>query len=249
MSLTGKSAIVTGSSRSIGADIAIQLASEGASVMINYAGNAEAADAVVRTINSKGVGKAVAFKADVGTLAGSQALLDATLKEFGRLDILVLNAGIMGSKNIADVDEAFFDAHFTLNVKGPLFLVKAAAPFMTEGGRIIFLSTSLTVATTVLPNAVVYVASKGAIEQAARSLAKDLGSRGITVNVVSPGPVDTPLFREGKSEQVINFIAGLNPSKRIGRSEDIAPVVAFIASPAARWVNGQNIRVNGGFTV
>lgn len=114
-----------------------------------------------------------------------------------------------------------------------------------KGGRIIFLSTSLTVASTVLPNAVVYVASKGAIEQAARSLAKDLGSRGITVNVVSPGPTDTPLFRAGKNEQVINFIAGLNPSKRIGRSEDIAPVVAFLASPAAGWVNGQNIRVNG----
>lgn len=133
MSLTGKAAIITGSSRSIGAEIAIQLANEGALVVVNYAGNAEAAEAVVKTINSKGVGKAIAFKADVGTISGSQALLDAALREFGRLDILVLNAGIMGSKTIADVDEAFFDAHFTLNVKGPLFLVKAAVPFMTEG--------------------------------------------------------------------------------------------------------------------
>ncbi|KAE9391850.1 NAD(P)-binding protein [Gymnopus androsaceus JB14] len=249
MSLTGKAAIVTGSSRSIGASIAIHLASEGAMVMVNYVGNADAAASVVSQINSKGPGKAASCKADVSTIAGAQTLLDAALKEFGRIDILVLNAGIMGSKVLADVDEAFFDNHMNINVKGPLFLVKAAAPLMTEGSRIIFLSTSLTVASTVLPNSLVYVASKGAIEQAARSLAKDLGTRGITVNVVSPGPVDTPLFRDGKPEQVINFIAGLNPFKRIGKPEEIAPVVAFLASPSAGWVSGQNIKVNGAFTV
>lgn len=114
-----------------------------------------------------------------------------------------------------------------------------------SGGRIIFLSTSLTVATNVLPNAVVYVASKGAIEQAARSLAKDLGARGITVNVVSPGPIDTPLFRADKPEPVINFIAGLHPLNRVGKPEEVAPIVTFLAGPGAAWVNGQNIRVNG----
>lgn len=103
----------------------------------------------------------------------------------------------------------------------------------------------MTVATGVLPNAVVYVASKGAIEQAARSLAKDFGAKGITVNVVSPGPTDTPLFRSDKPEAVVNFIKGLIPSKRLGKPEEIAPVVTFLASPAAAWVNGQNIRVNG----
>ncbi|KAF8813037.1 NAD(P)-binding protein [Phlegmacium glaucopus] len=249
MSLTGKVAIVTGSSRSIGAEIAKDLAKNGANVVVNYASNATAADEVVSFINAQGVGRAVACKADVSSIAGSNALLTATLKEFGRIDILVLNAGIMGSKVIADVDEQFYDSHFAINVKGPLFLVKAAAPLIPEGGRIVFLSTTLTAATTVLPNAVVYVASKGAIEQAARSLAKDLGARGITVNTVSPGPTDTPLFRAGKPEQVINFIAGLHPAKRIGKPEEIAPVVTFLASPAASWVNGQNIPVNGGFTV
>jgi len=113
------------------------------------------------------------------------------------------------------------------------------------GGRIIFFSSSLTKASTVLPNALVYVASKGAIEQIARVLAKDLGARSITVNTISPGPVDTPLFREGKSEQQIRFIAGLNPQNRLGLPEEIAPAVAFLASPAAAWVNGQNILVNG----
>lgn len=113
------------------------------------------------------------------------------------------------------------------------------------GGRIIFFSSSLTRASSVLPNALVYVASKGAIEQICRVLAKDLGARGITVNTISPGPVDTPLFREGKTEQQIQFIAGLNPAKRLGTPEEIAPAVAFLASPEATWVNGQNILVNG----
>jgi len=249
MSLHGKVALVTGSSRSIGAAIAADLAAQGANVIVNYSSSPDAAEQLVSTVNKKGAGRAWACKADVSTIAGAISLLNAGIKEFGRIDILVLNAGIMGSKTIADVDEEFYDAHFNINVKVPLFLVKAAAPLLPEGGRIIFLSTSLTIATTVLPNSVVYVASKGAIEQAARSLAKDLGGRKITVNVVSPGPVDTPLFRAGKTDQIIGFVAGLNPQKRLGQPEEIAPVVTFLASPAAGWVNGQNIPVNGGFTV
>ncbi|KAF7974486.1 hypothetical protein HWV62_12036 [Athelia sp. TMB] len=247
--LAGKVAIITGSSRSIGAAIAWRLAEDGANVIINYVGNLQAANQVVGAINSKGVGKAVVVKADVSSAAGAKQLLDETIKAFGRLDILVLNAGIMGSKILADVDEQFFDSHIQINVKGPLFLTKAAAPLLPSGGRIIFFSSSLTKASGVLPNALVYLASKGAIEQIARVLAKDLGARGITVNTVSPGPVDTPLFREGKTEQQIQFIAGLNPSKRIGTPDEIAPAVAFLASPEATWVNGQNILVNGGFVV
>ena len=167
----------------------------------------------------------------------------------------------MGSRILADVDEQFYDQHMAVNVKGPLFLTKAAAPLLPQGikrlisplflayiisgGRIIFFSSSLTKASNVLPNALVYVATKGAVEQMCRVLAKDLGARNITVNTVSPGPVDTPLFREGKTEQQIQFITGLSPSKRLGLPEDIAPVVSFLASPAATWVNGQTIMVNG----
>jgi len=247
--LLGKVAIVTGSSRSIGAAIAQRLADDGANVIISYIANSQAADEVVNDINSKGKGKAVGVKADVSSSVGANLLLEETVKAFGKLDILVLNAGIMGSKVLADVDEQFFDSHIQINVKGPLFLTKAAVPLLTAGGRIIFVSSSLTKASTVLPNALVYLASKGAVEQISRVLAKDLGSRGITVNTVSPGPVDTPLFREGKTEQQIQFIAGLNPSNRLGLPEEIAPAVAFLASPAAAWVNGQNISVNGGFVV
>jgi 3-oxoacyl-[acyl-carrier protein] reductase len=248
-SLAGKVAIVTGSSRSIGAAIAQRLAEDGANVIINYVSNHYAADEVVNSINSKGKGKAVGVRADVSTVGGANILLEEAVKAFGKLDILVLNAGIMGSKVLADVDEEFFDSHIRINVKGPLFLTKAATPLLPAGGRIIFFSSSLTKASNVLPNALVYLASKGAIEQIARVLAKDLGARGITVNTISPGPVDTPLFREGKSEQQIQFIAGLNPQKRIGLPDEIAPVVAFLAGPAATWVNGQNILVNGGFVV
>lgn len=262
-SLIGKVAIVTGSSRSIGAAIARRLAEDGANVIINYLSNSDAADEVITAINSKGKGKAVGVKADVSSVAGVHTLLEETVKAFGKLDILVLNAGIMGSRVLADVDEQFFDSHIRINVKGPLFLTKAAVPllpagtfrllsckrqisnFIFSGGRIIFFSSSLTKASSVLPNALVYVASKGAIEQIARVLAKDLGSRQITVNTISPGPIDTALFREGKTEQQIQSIVGLNPQKRLGLPEEIAPAVAFLASPAATWINGQNILVNG----
>ncbi|KAJ6487172.1 hypothetical protein C8R47DRAFT_1047236 [Mycena vitilis] len=246
-SLKGKIAVITGSSRSIGAAIAKHMGAEGAKVVVNYVSNAKAADEVVSAITAAN-GTAVAVKADASTIAGGQHLLDEAVKAFGGVDILVLNAGIMGNKVLADVDEAFYDAHFATNVKGPLFLAKAAAPLLpAPGGRVIFFSSSLTGASVIAPNTLVYTATKGAVEQISRILAKDLGAKGITVNTVSPGPVDTPLFREGKPQGVIDFIAKLAPSGRLGEVDDIAPVVSFLASPAAQWVNGQNIRVNGGF--
>ncbi|KAH9480848.1 Short chain dehydrogenase AgnL6 [Psilocybe cubensis] len=245
-SLHGKVAVVTGSSRSIGASIAKCLGDHGANVVVNYVKDAAAADEVVQAIRSQGKGGAIAVKADTSTLEGGQFLLDEAVKTFGKVDILVLNAGVMGSKTLSEIDEAFFDSHFDINVKAPLFMAKAAASILpTPGGRIIFFSSSLTAASTVTPNALCYLASKGAIEQISRVLAKDLGSRGITVNTVSPGPVDTPMFREGKPQSVLDSIAKQNPLRRLGEPDDIAPIVGFLASQAAQWVNGQNIRVNG----
>ncbi|TFK41453.1 hypothetical protein BDQ12DRAFT_678020 [Crucibulum laeve] len=249
-SLAGKVAIVTGSSRSIGAAVVRRLSDEGASVVVNYVNNAAPADELVKEITSKGKGNAVAVKADASTIAGGQFLLDETLKAFGKIDIVVLNAGIMGSADLARLDEAQFDAHINANVKGPLFLAQAVAPHLpTPGGRIIFFSSTLTGASAVLPNALAYVASKGAVEQIVRVLAKDLGSKGITVNAVAPGPVDTTLFRNGKPEQVIKFITSQHPSNRLGQPEDVAPLVALLSSDAGQWINGQTIRVNGGFVV
>ncbi|KAL9711375.1 hypothetical protein Ac2012v2_005921 [Leucoagaricus gongylophorus] len=248
-SLLGKVAVVTGSSRSIGAATAKALGAAGANVVVNYASNASAAEGVVHDIKATGQGDAIAVKADVSTVEGGKSLVDAAVAKWGRLDVLVLIAGIMGSKPIADVSEDFFDEHIQTNVKAPLFTVKHALQHLGQGGRIVFISTSLTRFTSILPNALSYVASKGAIEQISRVLAKDLGGRGITVNTISPGPVDTPLFTAGKPQQVIDFIAKQNPNNRLGLPEDIAPAIAFVASPAAQWVNGQNICVNGGFTV
>ncbi|KAF8915568.1 hypothetical protein CPB85DRAFT_1432875 [Mucidula mucida] len=249
-SLEGKVAIVTGSSRSIGAAIVRSMAEQGAKVVVNYVNNAQPADELVAQIKAQGKGDAVAIKADASTIAGGKSLIADTIRVFGKIDILVLNAGIMGSKPIADVDEAFFDDHVNCNIKGPLFMAKAVIEHLpTPGGRLIFFSSCLTAATAVPPNALTYAMSKGAIEQISRVLAKDLGGRGITVNTISPGPVDTTLFRAGKPQKVIDFIATQNPNNRLALPEDIAPMVTFIASPAALWVNGQNIRVNGGFVV
>ncbi|KAJ4490366.1 hypothetical protein J3R30DRAFT_3693969 [Lentinula aciculospora] len=278
-SLRGKVAVITGSSKSIGAAIAKALAAEGANVIINYAKDGKSAEEVAQQINSASIAstsasislpptstdvqkngpngvelppqqQAVLIKADTSTISGGQYLLQETLRMFGRLDILILSAGLMGSKTLSEIDEPFFDAHFDSNVKAPLFLVKAAAEVMERpGGRIIFLSTSLTASSTLLPNTLCYVASKGAAEQIARVLAKDLGTKGFTVNTVAPGPVDTTLFRIGTPQHVIDSIAAQIPSHRIAEPEDIAPIVAFLASPAAQWVNGQILGVNGGYVV
>ncbi|KAI0043509.1 NAD(P)-binding protein [Auriscalpium vulgare] len=247
--LAGKVAIVTGSSRSIGASIAQRLASDGASVVVNYVNNAIAAESVVSAIHTEGKGKAISIKADVSSVAGAKSLLDQSISAFGKLDILVLNAGVQSSTVLADVDEACYDSHFNVNVKGPLFLTQLAAPLIPSGGRIIFLSSALSHASYVQPNVLVYVATKGAVEQIARVLAKELGARGVTVNTVSPGPTDTALFRAGKSDEWIQSIANLVPAKRLGKPEEVAPVVAFLASEGAAWVNGQNILVNGGAVV
>ncbi|KAL0564128.1 hypothetical protein V5O48_017924 [Marasmius crinis-equi] len=248
--LAGKVALVTGSSRSIGASIAKRLAQDGANVVVNYASSVDAATEVVDSINAEKQGKAIAIKADVSTIEGGKALLDETVKRLGRLDILVLNAGIMGSKVLNDVDEEFFDQHFNINVRTPLFMTKAAVPLLSApGGRIMFFSSSLTKASGVLPNALVYVASKGAVEQMSRVLAKDLGGKGITVNTISPGPTDTTLFRNGKPEAAIQAIANQNPSKRLGQADEIAPIISFLSREEASWINGQNILVNGGFVV
>jgi 3-oxoacyl-[acyl-carrier protein] reductase len=243
MRLDGKVALVTGASRGIGRAIALRLARDGASVVVNYAGSREAAREVVSEIETAG-GRAVAVQADVSKVADVERLFDETFRQFGRLDVLVNNAGIMFTKPLADVTEEEFDRIFAVNVKGTFFACRQAARRMAEGGRIINFSSSTTA--LMQPTYATYVATKGAVEQFSHVLAKELGPRRITVNVISPGPIDTELFGQGKSEQDKQRFAQMAALGRLGQPQDIADVVALLASEEARWITGQNIRANGG---
>jgi 3-oxoacyl-[acyl-carrier protein] reductase len=241
--LDGKAALVTGASRGIGRAIALRLARDGASVVVNYAGNADAARSVVAEVEALG-SRAVAVQADVGKLADVTRLFDATMEHLGRLDILVNNAGIFFTKPLAEVSEAEFDRILDVNVKGTFFCCQQAAERMSDGGRIVNFSSSTTA--LMLPRYSAYVATKGAVEQLSHVLAKELGPRGITVNVVSPGPTDTELFSSDKTEEDKRRYAQMAALGRLGQPEDIADVVAFLACDEARWVTGQNLRANGG---
>ena len=242
-SLAGKVAIVTGASRGIGRAIALRLSQEGASVVVNYAKGADQAKDVVSAIEAAG-GKALAVQADVSKTAEIRDLFDRTQETYSQIDILVNNAGVILYKPVAEVTEAEFDNLFAINVKGTFFACQEAAKRMAEGGRIVNFSSSTTA--MLLPTYGAYVATKGAVEQLTRSLAKELGDRQITVNVISPGPTDTELFTVGKTAEQIQRFTQNTALGRLGKVEDIADVTAFLCSEQARWITGQNIRVNGG---
>lgn len=242
-SLQGKTAIVTGASRGIGAAIAQRLAAGSARVVVNYVrGEGEAAE-VVRKITDQG-GQAVAVQADVSTAAGARTLFDAAETHYGAADILINNAGTILYKLLADVSEEEFDRLFAVNVKGTFLTCKLAATRLREGGAIVNFSSSTTA--LMLPTYAAYVATKGAVEQLSHVFAKEMGKRKIRVNVVSPGPTDTELFNQGKTEEDRQRMASMAALNRLGTPEDIAQVVAWLVSPEAGWVNGQNLRANGG---
>jgi 3-oxoacyl-[acyl-carrier protein] reductase len=241
--LTGKVAVVTGSSRGIGRVIAEELAQSGAKVVVNYTSSPDKAEEAVSEIKQNG-GEAIAIQADISSLADVEKLFAETVKAFGKLDILVNNAGVMMTKPLAAVTEEEFDKQFSINVKGTFFAIQQAVKHMGTGGRIINFSTS--VAGMMFPTYSVYAGTKGAVEQFTRQLAKELGPKGITINAIAPGPVNTELFTVGKTEEQINGIRKTNAFERLGEPQDIAGAVVFLAGEEARWVTGQTIRVNGG---
>jgi 3-oxoacyl-[acyl-carrier protein] reductase len=242
---SNKVAIVTGSSRGIGAAIARRLASDGFAVIVNYAGREANANAVVDEITAKG-GKAAAIKADVAIPAQVAALFDQATVLFGGVDILVNNAGIMqpGLTMLADTDDALFDRLVAVNLKGTFNTLRIAAKKLRTGGRIVNFSSSVTA--LALPGYSIYAATKAAVEAMTNIFAKELRGRNITVNAVAPGPTATELFLKDKTPEQIEHLAKMPPMERLAQPEDIANVVSFLAGPDAGWVDGQTLRVNGG---
>jgi 3-oxoacyl-[acyl-carrier protein] reductase len=243
--LTGKVAVVTGASKGIGAGIAKALAAEGAAVVVNYASSKAGADAVVQAVTAAG-GKAIAVQGDVTKADQVQGLIDAAVKEFGRLDILVNNSGVYEFAAIEEVTEAHYRRIFDVNVLGLLLTTQAAAKHLGEGGSIINISSAVT--SVLMPNSAVYTGTKGAVDVITGVLANELGPRKIRVNAINPGVVETEGTHTAGvigSDLEQGFVAQ-TPLGRIGRPDDIATVAVFLASDDARWLTGERLTASGG---
>ncbi|MES2401745.1 MAG: glucose 1-dehydrogenase [Pseudomonadota bacterium] len=240
--LAGKVAIVTGSSRGIGAGIARRLAADGASVIVNYVRHAGDADLVVQKIVADG-GKAFAVQADLACPEEIEPLIDAAIRQFGRLDILVNNAGIYETDSLETLTAASFDTHFNLNVRGLLLATQAASRVLPAGGVVVNISSGL--AKSPYPVVHVYCATKGAVDTLTRSLGMALGPRKIRVVGIAPGFVAT----EGNAESargMADFLVGKTPLGRVGQPADIAAAVSWAVSDDAAWVTGTTLDVSGG---
>ena len=242
---------MTGASRGIGRATAAALAKAGAHVLVHYGRSAQEAESLVAEIQAKG-GRADAISADLGTPNGAALLAEQVRSIVGdRLDVLVLNAGISKAARIADYTVEDFDNLFATNVRGPFFLVQQLVPVLGEGSSIIVISSAT--ARTVVgkpglenPSVLAYASTKGAIETLVKHWAAILGPRGIRVNAIAPGVIDTDMSNFTKTEAGRAVALEMQALKRIGKPEDIADVVAFLASDGARWITGASIPVDGG---
>ncbi len=249
--LRGKTALVTGASRGIGRATASALAEAGAHVLVHYGRSAQDAESLVAAIRSNN-GRADAIRADLGTPDGATLLAREVRSIVGdRLDVLVLNAGISKAARIADYTVEDFDNLFATNVRSPFFLVQELLPVLREGSNIIVIS-SIGAHTVVgkpgldNPSILAYASTKGALETLVKNWAAILGPQGIRVNAIAPGAIDTDMSNFTKTEAGREVTLGMQALKRIGKPEDVADVVAFLASDAARWITGASIPVDGG---
>jgi 3-oxoacyl-[acyl-carrier protein] reductase len=241
--LEGKVAIVTGAATGIGKAIAITLASAGARIVVNHPNTPGLAEAVVSQVSDEG-SEAIAVAGDVSKRSDFAALVEAGIARFDRWDILVNNAAIALVKPFREVTEDEFERSFEVNVKGTFNGCQLALERMADGGRIINISSSTT--GLMLPGYGVYDGTKGAIEAMTHVISKEFGPRKITVNAVSPGATETETYRNGKSPEFLAGLEAMSVFGRLGHPEEIAAVVAFLASEQANWITAQNVRVNGG---
>ena len=244
LSLTNKVAIVTGASRGIGRAIAESLASSGASVVVNHRDSAAQAAETVAAIEHAG-GRAVSLQADMAKITEVRRLISTTLETFGALDILVNNAGVGNRTAMPDMTEREFDWTMSVNARGPLFAIQAAVPQMRNDGRIINISSCGSHVAQITGLLAVYQMSKGALEQLTRCYRMELGARGITINNVLPGFVETELAAD-TPQQYKDALIARTALSRLGTPEEIASVVCFLATDAARWITGETIQVSGG---
>ena len=245
--LDGKVAIVTGASKGIGTAIAKYLAAEGADVVVNYSSSKEGADRVVDEITKQG-GKAVAVRANMAKKADVERLFSEAKKAFGRLDILVNNAGVYEFLPLENVTEEHFHKHFDVNVLGLLLAIQEATKYFgPEGGSVINISSSASMSAP--PTASVYSATKAAVDTITKSLAKELGPRKIRVNAINPGMVETEGLHAGGSvgSDFQKLFEAQSALGRIGKPDDVAPVVVFLASPDAGWITGETLVVSSGY--
>lgn len=236
-------AVVTGGSRGIGRQVALKLASDGYAVVVSYAGNDVAAKSTVDDIEAAG-GTAIAIRADVADEQAMAEVFDRAESAYGGVDVVVNSAGRMPLSPIVDLDLTELDSLLRTNLRGTFVVDQLAARRVRAGGAIINLSTS--VVGTKIPTYGAYVATKAAVESLSLILARELRGRDITVNAVAPGPTATELFFNGKDGETVTRLANAVPLERLGTPQDIAEVVAFVASPAGHWINGQTVRANGG---
>jgi 3-oxoacyl-[acyl-carrier protein] reductase len=242
---TSKVAIVTGASRGIGRAIALRLAQDNIAVVVNYAHRASDADDVVQAIEAAG-GRAIALQGDVANASDCARLFDATEAEYGGVDIVINNAGVIqpGTTMLADTDDALYERIFAINTRGTFNMLRLAATRMRANGRIVNFSSS--VIGLALPGYAIYAGSKAAVETFTNIFAKELRGKGISVTAVAPGPTATDLFMEGKTPELVERLGKMAPLERLGTPDDIADTVAFLVGPQGAWVNGQTLRVNGG---
>ena len=244
--LSGKVAIVTGARANFGRAFAEALAKNGADVVVHYhrQSTQNEAEETARLVEAQG-SRAALVSGDLGQVDTVMRMFDAATENFGQLDILVNNAGAIVKKPIAEVTDEDLDRMININTRGTYYCAREAARRISDNGRIINIGTSLL--SGMAPNYSAYAGTKSIMEEITRTGARELGERGITVNTISPGPVDTPFFHSQETPESVRYASNLSVAGRLGQISDLVPLVEFLASPGSQWINGQTIWINGGY--